>query len=50
MNTRENTMIVQTETLSYESLPKASSKKIYKGNMGESCQSLLNDICIASHV
>ena len=36
--------IVQTEILSYESLPKTSSKKVYKGNMGESCRSLLNGI------
>ena len=35
---------VQTENRSYKSLPKASSKKIYKGNMGESCRSLLNEI------
>ena len=37
--------LVQTETLSHESLPKTSSKKIYNGNMGESCRSLLNETC-----
>ena len=37
--------LVQTETLSHESLPKTSSKKIYNGNMGESGRSLLNETC-----